>query len=199
MHLAVLAVTTLAQAEEEKNILLPALGELIVGSIAFLVVFAFMARYAWPRISATLAERTENIEGKLDQAERDRAEAQTLLARYREQLDRAHGEAAEIVEEGRRRGAEARREIVAKAEQEAARILARGEEQLRVERERAIGEVRRDVGQLAVLLATRIIGESLDAQRQQALVDRFIDEIEGEPQGPGEAARGPAPGGAGRG
>jgi F-type H+-transporting ATPase subunit b len=194
MHLAVLAMTTLAQAaqaaEEEKNILLPALGELIVGTLAFLVVFGFMARYAWPRIKTTLAERTENIEGKLDQAERDRAEAQTLLARYREQLDRAHGEAAEIVEEGRRRGAEARREIVAKAEQEAARILARGEEQLRVERERAIGEVRRDVGQLAVLLATRIIGESLDAQRQQALVDRFIDEIEGEPTAPGGAGRG---------
>jgi F-type H+-transporting ATPase subunit b len=190
MHLAVLAVTTLAQAEEEKNILLPALGELIVGSIAFLVVFVFMARYAWPRISSTLAERTQNIEGKLDQAERDRAEAQTLLARYREQLDRAHGEAAEIVEEGRRRGAEARREIVGRAEQESARILARGEEQLRVERERAIAEVRRDVGQLAVLLATRIIGESLDAERQQALVDRFIDEIEGETTAPGGAGRG---------
>jgi F-type H+-transporting ATPase subunit b len=189
MQLAVTALATLAQEEHEKNILLPALGELIVGSVAFLVVLGFMARFAWPRISEALADRTRNIEGKLDQAERDRAEAQTLLARYREQLDRAHGEAAAIVEEGRRRGEDARREIVARAEGEAARILARGEEQLRVERERAVAEVRRDVGQLAVLLATRIVGESLDARRQQALVDRFIDEVEGEPT-PGGAGRG---------
>jgi F-type H+-transporting ATPase subunit b len=192
MHLAVVVLA----AEEHKNLLLPALGELIVGTLAFVVVLVFMARFAWPRISQTLADRTANIEGKLDQAERERREADQLLARYREQLDRARDEAASIVEEGRRRGEDTRREIVAKAETEAARILARGEEQLRVERDRAIGEVRRDVGQLAVQLATRIVGESLDAERQQALVDRFIDEIEGDGAAPGQR---PARGGAGRG
>jgi F-type H+-transporting ATPase subunit b len=188
MHLAVTALTTLAQEEtHEKSILLPAIGELVVGSLAFLVVLVFMARYAWPRINQALRERTEGIEGKLEQAERDRREAQTLLARYREQLDRARDEAAEIVQEGRRRGEETRRELVARAEQEAARRIAAGEEVLRVERERAVAEVRRDVGQLAVLLATRIVGESLDAERQQALVDRFIAEVEGEPTGGGRA------------
>lgn len=192
MHLAVVVLA----AEEQKNLLLPALGELIVGTLAFVVVLVFMARFAWPRISQTLADRTANIEGKLDQAERDRREAEQLLARYREQLDRARDEAATIVEEGRRRGEDTRREIVARAETESARIVARGEEQLRVERERAIGEVRRDVGQLAVQLATRIVGESLDAERQQALVDRFIDEIEGEATPPGQR---PARGGASRG
>ena len=71
-----LAIAVLAQeAEEQKNILLPAMGELIAGTLGFLVVLGFMARYAWPRIKQTLQERTDNIEGKLEQAERDRRQA----------------------------------------------------------------------------------------------------------------------------
>ena len=178
-----LAVTVLAQeAEHEKNILLPAMGELIAGTLGFLIVFFFMARYAWPRIKTTLQERSESIEGKLERAERDRREAEQLLAQRRAQLDRARDEAAGIVEDGRRRGEEARRDIIARAEREAERIVARGEERVRAEREQAMAEVRQDVGQLAVQLAGRIIGENLDQRRQRALVDRFIGEPAGGPR-----------------
>jgi F-type H+-transporting ATPase subunit b len=177
-----LAIAVLAQeAEEQKNILLPAMGELIAGTLGFLVVMGFMARYAWPRIKQTLQERTDNIEGKLEQAERDRRQAEELLAKRREQLDRARDEAAGIVEDGRRRGEDARRDIITKAERDAERIIARGEETVAAERERAMAEVRQDVGQLAVQLAGRIIGENLNQQRQQALVDRFIGELTGSP------------------
>jgi F-type H+-transporting ATPase subunit b len=177
-----LAIAVLAQeAEEQKNILLPAMGELIAGTLGFLVVMGFMARYAWPRIKQTLQERTDNIEGKLEQAERDRRQAEELLARRREQLDRARDEAADIVEEGRRRGEGARRDIITKAERDAERIIARGEETVAAERERAMAEVRQDVGQLAVQLAGRIIGENLNQQRQQALLDRVIGELTGSP------------------
>jgi F-type H+-transporting ATPase subunit b len=134
----------------------------------------------------SLAERLRR-EGPLPPAEARRIlaeanrEAEELRERYRRQLDRAHEEAGRIVEEGRRRGEDARRDIVAKAERDAERIVARGEEQIRSERDRAVAEVRQDVGQLAVALAARIIGETIDAKRHQAMVDRFIDELTGSP------------------
>jgi F-type H+-transporting ATPase subunit b len=177
MHLAL----TVLAAEGEKNILLPAAGELLFGSLGFLVVLFFVWRRGWPQIRQTLQERTENIEGKLEQAERDRREAEELRQRRQRQLDQARDEAASIVADGRRRGEQARTEIVDKAEREAERIVARGRETIAAERERAETEVRASVGALAVDLAGRIVGETLNEERQRGLVDRFIGELTGSP------------------
>jgi F-type H+-transporting ATPase subunit b len=173
----------LAQAAEEGhgNPILPETNELIYGTIAFLVLFFLLSRFVFPRVNALLDERARNIEGKLEQAERDRQEATELLASYREQLRRARGEAAQLVEEGRRRGEETRKQTIAKAEADAARIISRAEEEILRERDRAVAEARRDVGMLAVELAGRIIGESVDAEVQQRMVDRFMDELTGSP------------------
>jgi F-type H+-transporting ATPase subunit b len=173
----------LAQAAEEGhgNPILPEANELIYGTIAFLVLFFLLSRFVFPRVNALLEERAANIEGKLEQAERDRQEAAALLASYKEQLGNAREEATRIVEEGRRRGEEARREIIAKAESDAERLGTRAREEIQRERDRAVAEVRRDVGTLAVELAGRIIGESVDAELQQRMVDRFIDEMTGSP------------------
>jgi F-type H+-transporting ATPase subunit b len=159
------------------NPLFPQPEELIWGTVAFLILFGLLSRFVFPAFNKMLEERRANIEGKLEQAERDRREAQELRDRLRAQLERARDEADRIIEEARRRGEERRAELVARAEAEAARKLAQAEEQIATERERAIGEVRRDVGELAVVLAERIVGESMDGERQQRVVARFVEEL----------------------
>ena len=69
--------------EEEHNILLPAFYDIFWGGICFLILLFVVWRYALPRIRQTLEERTAGIEGKLATAERDRAQAESLLAQYR--------------------------------------------------------------------------------------------------------------------
>ena len=70
-------------------------------------------------------------------------------------------------------------ELRAEAQEQAARIVERGEEQLAAERQRLITEIRADIGRIAVDLAGRIVGESLeDEARQSRIVDRFLDELE---------------------
>ena len=58
------------------NPLIPHWPELIIGAIAFLIVFALLAKVLMPRISKTLAERTDAIEGGLKRAEEAQAEAE---------------------------------------------------------------------------------------------------------------------------
>jgi F-type H+-transporting ATPase subunit b len=181
-----------AGATEEHNPLLPQTGELIYGIVAFGVLYFLLWKLVFPPLNRLLEERRANIEGRLEQAELALREAEELRERRRAQLEAARDEATAIVERGRRMGEETRQDIVAQAEAEAARKLSQADAQIAAERERAIAEVRTDVGELAVQLAERIVGEAMDAELQQRVVGRFVEELATG----GNGARGTAAAGA---
>jgi F-type H+-transporting ATPase subunit b len=164
----VVAALILAQESESTNPILPATNELIVGIIAFLVLLALLWRVALPRANQVLKERSESIEGKLEHAERERQRAEELLREYRARLASA---------EARANAERLRRDLMAKAEQEADRAINQGREAIRGERDRAVRELRTEVGSLAVELATRVIGDSLDRDRQLRLIDQYIEQL----------------------
>ena len=70
-----------------------------------------------------------------------------------------------------------RRDLLAKAEADAGRELDRARQAIRGERDQAIRQLRTEVGTLAVELATRVVGDSLDRERQLRLVDEYIEEL----------------------
>jgi F-type H+-transporting ATPase subunit b len=177
VHLAYL----LAQ-EEHRNPILPAWNELIWGTIAFLVLLFIMYRTVFPSVNKALADRRANIEGKLEQAERERNEAQELLEQYRRRLREAEDETQRILEEARHNAERVRRDLLAKAEADAGRELDRARQAIRSERDQAIRQLRNEVGTLAVELATRVVGDSLDRDRQLRLVDQYIDELGNQAQ-----------------
>jgi F-type H+-transporting ATPase subunit b len=174
----VVAALILAQESGgSTNPILPKTNELIVGIFAFAVLFYLLWRIALPRANQTLEERTRNIEGKLEQAERERQEAEELLRKYRQQLASAEDEAQRIIDEARTNADRLRRDLMAKAEQEANRVIEQGREAIRGERDRAVRQLRTEVGSLAVELATRVIGDSLDRDRQLRLIDQYIEQL----------------------
>src|ERR687892_1679038 len=77
---------------EEHNPILPEADELIFGSLAFLLVFVVLARYAFPRLNQGLKQREEKIRGDLERAEEARGEAESALQRYEQQLQEARAE-----------------------------------------------------------------------------------------------------------
>ena len=164
-------------AEHEQNPILPAANELIWGTVAFLILLFVMYRTVWPSVDKAFKDRRDNIEGKLEQAEREREEADQLLEQYRRRLRDAEDETQRILEEARTNAERVRRELLAKAEADAGRELDRARQAIRGERDQAIRQLRNEVGALAVELATRVVGDSLDRERQLRLVDQYIDEL----------------------
>src|SRR5262245_42784904 len=77
--------------------LLPELPELIVAGLAFLIVLIGFWKFVLPPLKKTLAERTEKIQGSLEEAEQARSDAQTELAEYRKQLAGAREESNRII------------------------------------------------------------------------------------------------------
>jgi F-type H+-transporting ATPase subunit b len=164
------------------NPLIPPLPELIIGAIAFLVVFAVLGRVLMPRIQKTLEERTDKIEGGLQRAENAQAEAARTLEQYRAQLNDARQEAARIRQEATEQGAQIIAEMRDQAQAEARRVTEAAQSQLAADRQQALAALRQEVGALAVDLAGKIVGESLaDQATQGRLIDRFLDELDGQP------------------
>lgn len=181
MHALIASI--LAQAEEqaeeisEAKDLYPAMGELIIGLIAFGVLFFFTWKWVIPSFKKVLEERREKIQGEMERAEATRQEADKLQEEYRSQLAGARDEANRIIEESRATADQLRRDLQAKAEEEAQGIVARAQEEIRTERDRVFQELRAQVGSIAVEIAARVVGQSLDEKTHQRLIDEFIDEV----------------------
>jgi F-type H+-transporting ATPase subunit b len=128
-------------------------------------------------VNRILEARQAAIRSDLAAADKAKLEAQSLLSDYQAQLAGARQEANRIVEEARQSAEKVRADIVAKAEQEATAIKQRAQADLAGERERAEAAIRREVASLSLDVAEKVVGSSLDRDAQQALVDRYIEEL----------------------
>jgi len=176
----------LTAAQQLQNPLLPDLTELIIGFITFGIIFLALWRVVLPRFSATLAERTEAIEGGLQRAEETQAEADRTLQAYQQQLAEARHEAARLRERAREEGAQIIAEMRTEAAAERQRLIETAHTQIAADRQQALQSLRTEVGALAVDLAGRVVGESLaDEARQRRTVERFLAELEQLPESAG--------------
>jgi F-type H+-transporting ATPase subunit b len=159
--------------------LLPHPAELIVGLVAFGILYWIFATKVVPRMEAMYDERAAAIEGGMAQAEEAQAEARAALEQYNAQLAGARAEANEIRESAREQGASIVAEMRGQAQAEAARITESAKRQVEAERQQAVVQLRQEVGTLSTSLASKIVGESLeDEVRQKGIVDRFLAELE---------------------
>jgi F-type H+-transporting ATPase subunit b len=174
----------LAADEGGAGVIIPHVPEIIVGTIAFALLCYVLLKFVFPRMEATFQARVNAIEGGIKRAEAAQAEANRLLEQYKEQLAEARTEAARIRDEARADATGIREDILAKAREESDRIIAAGRDALQTERQQIVRQLRTEIGSLAVDLAGRIVGESLeDEARRRGTVERFLSEI-----GDGDAA-----------
>ena len=168
-----------AAGEEMPRVLDVPIDEFIIGIIAFLIVFGALSKFALPKIKATLEERANIIEGGIQRSQAAEEEAQRLLEEYRSQLANAREEAAAI----RTQAQADRTAIIDEARNEArqaeATVTAAAEAALAADRAQAMSTLTRQIGEISISLAGKVVGESLsDDARVRATVDSFLDDLE---------------------
>lgn len=170
--------------EEGGNMLLPETSDLVWGTVAFLIIAVVLLRYALPRFTKVLDERTRRIEEGLelaDKAKEDQTNAELKAARL---VEDARRDAAKIREDAQAQA----QEIVAAAREaaqgEAGKALDAAERQIQADKQAAQISLRTDVGLLASSLAEKIVGEQLkDTELSARVIDRFLDDLEAAPSG----------------
>jgi F-type H+-transporting ATPase subunit b len=166
-------------AADTPNPVLPIWQELVLGLIAFGVLYFVLWKYVFPRMEQTFKARVDAIEGGIKRAEERQAEANQLFEQYKQQLAEARNEASVIRDRARGDADAIREDAQRQAREERDRIIASGQEQLEQQRATLVRELRAEMGELAVDLASRIVGEALaDEARRRGTVERFLTELE---------------------
>jgi F-type H+-transporting ATPase subunit b len=149
---------------------------LILQDIAFFVLLVLIARYLYRPIQGALTARTQRIQDGLKAAEDAKKDREAAEREYQQRLAEARREGEALLDRIAKQGEELRRELEAKAKEQADAVISRARAEIEQERESAVQELRRQVADLAVLAAGRIIGESLDPVKHKSLIDRTIEE-----------------------
>jgi F-type H+-transporting ATPase subunit b len=182
------ALVAVPMAESTPSPLVPTVPDLVYGFIIFVIVLVFFVWKGVPRLNAALDARADAIEGSLKRAEEAQAGAKEALDKYNSQLAEARTEAASIRDQAREAAKQIRAELIEQAQADAARVVASARSQIEVERAAALQSLRADVGELALGLASSVVGESLDSdKRSNDIVDRFLADLEASEAAKSEA------------
>jgi F-type H+-transporting ATPase subunit b len=158
---------------------LPKLGEIWPTIIAFIILFVILWRFAFPPIVGMLEKRTDTIRESLEKAEQTRIDAEKLLEEYKAQIAEARQESGRIVEQGRQVAESMKDEIVAKARTEAEDIVAKAKESIEAEKRAAMADLQKQVADLTVDVAGKVIGKTLSREDHLALVQQTLAEVGG--------------------
>ena len=145
--------------------------------VVFLALFFILKAVVWPQILGNAIAREQRIQAALDEAARRQAEAAALLEQHRAQLADARRQAQDIVNEGKTAGERVRKDIEEKARAEGQGLIERAKKEIEREKDAALDEIRKESVDLAMAVATRLIKEKLDPEKDRKLVVGYLDEI----------------------
>lgn len=153
------------------------LGYLLVQIISFSVLFLILSAWVYKPLVNMLENRREKIQKGLEDA-RVAAEARENAEAEAEKIMQAkQAEASELVRQATARAQEVEKEMKAEAEKEIAEMKAQARADMEEERNQLLGEVRGQIAALAMAATQKLVGETLDANRQRALIEEFFSGI----------------------
>ncbi|MEK6569809.1 MAG: F0F1 ATP synthase subunit B [Bacteroidota bacterium] len=152
-------------------------GLIIWTAITFLILLFLLRKIAWKPLLNALQSREEKIQSSLERAEKAKEEAERLLEENRTNLQRAEYQAHQVIREGRAVAEKLKNEILEKANASSRRMIEQAKEEIQREKEVALAELRREVVDLAIQVASKILGEELDERHHRKVVEDFLREL----------------------
>jgi len=146
-------------------------------TILILLLF-LLAKFAWKPILNSLDEREEGIQNALDQAENARKEMQNLQADNEKMIKEARAERDAMMKEAR----EIKDNIIAEAKEEASEqatiMIENAKATIKQEQQAAIAELKKNVAELSIDIAQKVIRKELTSQDDQLkLVEGMLEEV----------------------
>lgn len=151
---------------------------LLVNIAGFVLLVVLLKRFAFGPIGEILDDRAREVEANLDEAERAKQMALADQQRLQTELAKLDDRGREIVQHAEREAENRRQEIVHRAGEQSQRIVEEGHRAVERAAQEARDRLRAETAGIAVKVSERVLRQALDEERQAALVDAFIADIE---------------------
>lgn len=156
---------------------LPILSSVLLTLVAVFILYLVLKKFLHKPVTKFLNDRQTKIQTDLDGAKVLKAEAQSLKEDYQAKIDLAKQESQDILEGARKRGDELRENIVAEAKEDAESIVANARKEIKRERDVALQSIKSQAAEIGIMIASKIIEEQVTLDKQNNLIDKFIDEV----------------------
>jgi F-type H+-transporting ATPase subunit b len=174
----VAAATPAAVHAAEESGGIAALGFNVPGLIAqlvnFLILLILLRLFLYRPFMRILDERKQRIAEGLEKAEEAASAASASESESARLVEEARGEGRELVARAQESAQELRTELEARARQDADQIVTRAREAIEFERDQAIQQLRGEFADLTIRAAERVVGQSLDREAHQRLIDETL-------------------------
>lgn len=145
--------------------------------ITFVSLLLILRFTAWKPILASLSSRENFIKDSLTKAENERKEAERLLEENKAAMARAEEDAQKVIAQGREYAETLKEQILEESRNESKKMIAAASAEIERKNKEAFDSLKNQVAAIAIGAAEKIIKENLDKEKQSKLVDKFIDEL----------------------
>ena len=153
---------------------------LLAQIVNFAVLAWLLGKLLYGPITKMLDERRAKIEKGLEDARAAETARANAEAERQSILDGARAEAQKLRAEANQQAEQAAAKIRADAQAEAEKIKANALAGLTGERDKMLSELRGQIAALAIAAANKVVGATLDEQRQRALISDFFAKVPAE-------------------
>ncbi len=152
---------------------------MLVQLICFVILLFLVIKFAMKPAMRVLNERQNHIHAQITGAEEANKKAASLVEEQLAKLEEAKREAQAIIEQAKKQKDAEGDQIIKAAQERAERLIKDAASEIENEKNRAIAELREQVGTLSVLLASKIIENEVDDKYNGAMINDFLKQVEG--------------------
>jgi len=145
--------------------------------LTFLVLLFVLAKFAWKPLLKMLKEREELIRSSLEDAEKAQVELARLNAEGEDIVNRARSEAQTILSEGKAAAAKLKDETLLSAKEQANSIIAESENQIKIEKEKAISEIKTEVVELSLSITEKLITKNISKEDNKVIIEESLRNV----------------------
>ncbi len=149
----------------------------VVLALSMLVLFTALSYLLFNPVRDMLEKRRQRVVDDQETAKREKEQALAFKQEYDLKLKQVDKEAEAILSEARKKAKQNEMKIVAEAKEEAARIIARANAELELEKKRALDDMKQEMIEVAAMMAEKVVAASIDTNVQERLIDETLKEM----------------------
>ena len=153
------------------------IADAVILALAVGFLFFLLSALLFNPARELMKKRQEKIQGEMETAAKDMADAKQMKAEYDARLAAADKDVDAILSEGRKKALARENEIIAEAKEEAARVMERAEREIELEKSKVKDEVKQEMIGVAREMAGRFVAASMDEESQAKLIDEALNEM----------------------